>query len=78
MPGDLTSLEGLKVERRSVEEIYADKKSKVCLLDPSAEEELQPSDGDNFEVFLFGGILGTIIKIIYISYHKHRRWAGWL
>lgn len=60
MPDDLTSLEGLKVERRSVEEIFADRKSKICLLDPAAKEELQPSDGDLFEVFLFGGILGTI------------------
>ena len=60
MPADLTSLEGLKVEHRSVEEIFAEKKDKVCLLDPAAKEELQPADGDRFEVFLFGGILGTI------------------
>ncbi|PCH36884.1 DUF431-domain-containing protein [Wolfiporia cocos MD-104 SS10] len=32
---------------------------KVCLLDPRAEKELSPSDGDGeFEWFLFGGILG--------------------
>ncbi|TBU22016.1 DUF431-domain-containing protein [Dichomitus squalens] len=32
---------------------------KVCLLDPKAEKELGPEDGDGrFEWFLFGGILG--------------------
>lgn len=61
MPDELTSLEGLTVERRGVEEIFADRKSKVCLLDPAAKEELQPADGEVFEVFLFGGILGMKI-----------------
>ncbi|KAF8688580.1 hypothetical protein RHS03_09547, partial [Rhizoctonia solani] len=32
--------------------------NQVCLLDPKAEKELSPSDGDNFSWFLFGGILG--------------------
>ncbi|KKK14369.1 hypothetical protein P175DRAFT_0498928 [Aspergillus ochraceoroseus IBT 24754] len=58
MPEDLASTKGLEVEHRSVEEIFAERKSKVCLLDPAAEVELSPADGDNFEVFLFGGILG--------------------
>ncbi|KAJ7291462.1 SAM-dependent RNA methyltransferase [Mycena rebaudengoi] len=31
---------------------------KVCLLDPKAEHALSPEDGDRFEWFLFGGILG--------------------
>ncbi|KAG7095996.1 hypothetical protein E1B28_006678 [Marasmius oreades] len=32
---------------------------KVCLLDPKAEKELSPEDGDGrFQWFLFGGILG--------------------
>ncbi|KAA1474640.1 DUF431-domain-containing protein [Dentipellis sp. KUC8613] len=32
---------------------------KVCLLDPKAESELSPEDGDGrFSCFLFGGILG--------------------
>jgi ribosome biogenesis SPOUT family RNA methylase Rps3 len=48
----------LEVEQRGVEEIFADRKDKVCLLDPSAKTELSPEDGDVFEVFLFGGILG--------------------
>ena len=58
MPEELTDLKGLEVENRSVEEIFASSKSKVCLLDPSAAEELSPLDGEQFEVFLFGGILG--------------------
>ncbi|KAF9887442.1 hypothetical protein FE257_010159 [Aspergillus nanangensis] len=58
MPQDLAATQGLGVEHRSVEEIFADRKSKVCLLDPAAQTELSPADGDNFEVFLFGGILG--------------------
>lgn len=32
--------------------------SKVCLLDPSAEQELVPEDAAKFDYFLFGGILG--------------------
>ena len=55
----------MQVENRSVEEIFAHKKDKVCLLDPSAEVELRPEDGRVFEVFLFGGILGT--TIFYLS-----------
>ncbi|KAL3489750.1 SAM-dependent RNA methyltransferase [Aspergillus germanicus] len=58
MPDELAATEGLEVEHRSIEEVFADRKSKVCLLDPSAKVELSPADGDHFEVFLFGGILG--------------------
>ncbi|KAL4814017.1 SAM-dependent RNA methyltransferase [Aspergillus spinulosporus] len=58
MPDDLAATKGLEVEHRSVEEVFSDRQSKICLLDPSAEVELSPADGDTFEVFLFGGILG--------------------
>ncbi|CAI7642975.1 unnamed protein product [Penicillium manginii] len=58
MPADLAATPGLEVEQRSVEDIFADKKERVCLLDPAAQVELSPEDGDNFDVFLFGGILG--------------------
>ncbi|KAH8425696.1 SAM-dependent methyltransferase [Aspergillus melleus] len=58
MPQDLAATQGLEVEHRSIEEVFADRKSKVCLLDPAAQVELSPADGDDFEVFLFGGILG--------------------
>lgn len=59
VPDDLAATQGFGIDGRSVEELFADRKSKVCLLDPSAPTELSPEDGDNFEVFLFGGILGT-------------------
>lgn len=56
MPRDLADAPGLEVERRGVEEIF--EKPQVCLLDPGAQAELSPADGDQFKVFLFGGILG--------------------
>ena len=58
LPAALKEVQGFVAENRSVEAIYADDKSRVCLLDPSATRELEPSDGDTFDVFLFGGILG--------------------
>lgn len=33
-------------------------KERVCLLDPSATEDLVPEDCDKFDYFVFGGILG--------------------
>jgi carboxypeptidase D len=68
LPPELQSAEGLKVEHKSVEELFADKKSEVCLLDPKAEKELDPSDGEWASVFLFGGILGTsILPFLWLS-----------
>ena len=45
---------------QSVESLYPSNhdRRKVCLLDPKAKEDLSPEDGDEFDVFLFGGILG--------------------
>lgn len=63
LPQDLAATKGLEVDQRSVEEIFADRKSKVCLLDPAAQVELNPADGDEFEVFLFGGILGMSLSL---------------
>ncbi|KAF2256589.1 DUF431-domain-containing protein [Trematosphaeria pertusa] len=58
LPVNLQQAKGLNVETRGIEEIYADKKDKVCLLDPAASKDLSPEDGDTFDIFLFGGILG--------------------
>jgi len=33
--------------------------ARVCLLDPRAPKELSPEDGDDFDIFLYGGILGA-------------------
>ena len=45
---------------QSVENLYFSEreKAKVCLLDPKGERDLEPEDGQKFDVFLFGGILG--------------------
>ncbi|KND89634.1 Protein arginine N-methyltransferase SFM1 [Tolypocladium ophioglossoides CBS 100239] len=58
VPAALASNGAFAAERRGVEELYAADKSRVCLLDPSASEDLSPDDGDKFDAFLFGGILG--------------------
>lgn len=58
LPENLQQAKGLNVETRGIEEIYADRKNRVCLLDPAAAKDLSPEDGDNFDIFLFGGILG--------------------
>lgn len=58
LPANLQGVQGLNVETRGIEEIYADRKDKVCLLDPAASQDLSPEDGDTFDIFLFGGILG--------------------
>ena len=58
LPSELRSLEFLTCETKRAEEIYADEKARVCLLDPAAEQDLSPEDWSQFDVFLFGGILG--------------------
>jgi ribosome biogenesis SPOUT family RNA methylase Rps3 len=58
LPATLRNVPGFTVDTRSVEVLYAGSKTRVCLLDPSARKELAPTDGEQFDVFLFGGILG--------------------
>ncbi|MCJ1298924.1 hypothetical protein MMC08_001715 [Hypocenomyce scalaris] len=58
LPEELQSAQGFQIEHRSVEDIYAGEKGRVCLLDPAAAVELSSIDGETFDVFLFGGILG--------------------
>ncbi len=58
LPEVLKAAPGFTAEQSSVETIYAKDKTRVCLLDPSATKELSPGDGETFDVFLFGGILG--------------------
>ncbi|KAF2184468.1 DUF431-domain-containing protein [Zopfia rhizophila CBS 207.26] len=58
LPANLQQAKGLNIETRGIEEIYASSKDKVCLLDPAASKDLSPEDGDTFDIFLFGGILG--------------------
>ncbi len=56
IPSKLKETPGFEAKQESVESLY--EKARVCLLDPSATQELSPEDGDEFDVFLFGGILG--------------------
>lgn len=58
LPELLRDTKGLQVTHEGVEDIYRDCKDRVCLLDPAAKDELNPTDADVFNVFVFGGILG--------------------
>lgn len=57
VPEKLAAEPAFKAEPRGVEDMYPDK-TRVCLLDPVAEKDLNPEDRREFDVFLFGGILG--------------------
>jgi ribosome biogenesis SPOUT family RNA methylase Rps3 len=63
LPAALKHVPGFKADQRSVEMLYAEDKTRVCLLDPSATKELSPDDGERFDVFLFGGILGKLLAL---------------
>lgn len=54
----LKALSHAQISTRGVESLFSENKSRVCLLDPAAQQELSPDDADMFDVFLFGGILG--------------------
>jgi ribosome biogenesis SPOUT family RNA methylase Rps3 len=61
VPEALAAAPAFQPESRGVEELYAADKSRVCLLDPAAQKDLAPEDGEKFDVFLFGGILGMCV-----------------
>jgi ribosome biogenesis SPOUT family RNA methylase Rps3 len=63
LPESLKTAPGFAAEGQSVETLYAEKKSRVCLLDPAATKELSPEDSDAFDIFLFGGILGSWVPL---------------
>jgi len=69
LPSNLQHAKGLNIETRGIEEIYADRKDRVCLLDPAATKDLSPDDGDDFDIFLFGGILGRCARIPTLQWH---------
>jgi ribosome biogenesis SPOUT family RNA methylase Rps3 len=71
LPKELLAVKGMKLEHRTIEELCSEtestsgsslgwKKERVCLMDPKAERELSPEDGELFDAFLFGGILGEL------------------
>lgn len=61
VPEALSKNDAFTAEQRGVEELYAANKARVCLLDPAAAKDLSPEDGETFDAFLFGGILGKLI-----------------
>ena len=58
VPQELAAERGIIIEHHSAEEVFADRKHRVCLLDPIAKADLSPEDVRTFDIFLFGGILG--------------------
>jgi ribosome biogenesis SPOUT family RNA methylase Rps3 len=65
LPSSTRAAEQLKLPsscltEQGVEGLYSSPsdRSRVCLLDPKASQDLSPQDGDIFQVYLFGGILG--------------------
>lgn len=59
IPRVIQDLQSTIVETRGIEELYENMKDRICLLDPAALKELSPDDDSKFDVFLFGGILGS-------------------
>lgn len=55
------------IETRGIEELYENTKDRICLLDPAALTELSPDDESQFDVFLFGGILGSNILSLIVD-----------
>jgi ribosome biogenesis SPOUT family RNA methylase Rps3 len=64
VPTDLRSNDAFSAEHRGVEELYAANNARVCLLDPAASKDLSPADGEAFDAFLFGGILGRFSRLV--------------
>lgn len=60
IPDKLTQL-GLQWSTKDVTHFIpaSTPRSRLCLLDPKAEKDLEPSDKQAFDYFIFGGILGS-------------------
>ena len=61
LPAHVPSLSLVEQTPSSVDDLVSSAgipKSRVCLLDPRGESDLAPEDGELFDVFVFGGILG--------------------
>lgn len=68
MPRVIQDLQNIIIiETRGIEELYENIKGRICLLDPAARTELSPDDESRFDVFLFGGILGSDILSLIID-----------
>lgn len=61
LPKAVPELSQVEQSPQSVDDLVSSAKipkERVCLLDPRGESDLAPEDGDKFDVFVFGGILG--------------------
>jgi ribosome biogenesis SPOUT family RNA methylase Rps3 len=61
LPKPVSELAEVEQSPSSVDDLVSNAgipKERVCLLDPRGESDLAPEDGDKFDVFVFGGILG--------------------
>lgn len=58
LPHELRHVSSHLIEHRNVEEVFWQRRERICLLDPKAQNELTPADATKFDVFVFGGILG--------------------
>ncbi|KAF3917818.1 hypothetical protein ABW20_dc0104842 [Dactylellina cionopaga] len=58
LPDELKKHENLNATMDEVIALAGLKAEDVCLLDPRAEKDMAPEDGDRFGWFVFGGILG--------------------
>ena len=54
-----TSLTHLNITTKEVNTLDGIVPERVCLLDPSAEQEMTPDDAELFDWYVFGGILGV-------------------
>ncbi|KAL9609904.1 MAG: hypothetical protein Q9167_005349 [Letrouitia subvulpina] len=67
LPHELHHVSSSLIEHRNVEEMFWQRRERVCLLDPKAQHELTPADAAKFDVFVFGGILGMNLNDQYVG-----------
>ncbi|EPS41487.1 hypothetical protein H072_4619 [Dactylellina haptotyla CBS 200.50] len=58
LPAELTAHKNLHATTEEVIKLAGLKPEEVVLLDPRAEKDMNPEDGETFRWFVFGGILG--------------------
>ncbi|KAK6512287.1 hypothetical protein TWF481_001177 [Arthrobotrys musiformis] len=58
LPEELKAHDNLDATMEEVNKLEGLKAEEVCLLDPRAEKDMCPEDGEVFKWFVFGGILG--------------------
>ncbi|KAI9753244.1 MAG: hypothetical protein M4579_005257 [Chaenotheca gracillima] len=72
VPSELRQAPGVEIDHRSIESVPSIDKQRVCLLDPAASQELDPADAEQFDMFLFGGILDRTSELRKKGYNSRR------